>query len=245
VVLLHGLMSRMDHWEAALDELGAVCRAMAPSLPIYDARLREPSIVALAGHVVRMLDALEIPRAVLGGNSLGGHVALEVALSEPDRVSGLILTGSAGLFERRFARGVSHRPTAEYVRARMCEVVCDPALITPEWVASVWAAVNARDCARRVVRFARATRRERVEDRLGAIRAPTLLVWGREDRITPPAVGERFRALLPDAELWLLARCGHVPMLERPGDFSRIVAGWLDVTRARRDSHAPVAGGAR
>src|SRR5262245_63316539 len=65
VVLLHGLMSRMDHWEAALEVLSGTCRAMAPNLPLFDARLSEPSIEALARHVVRLLDALEIPRAVV------------------------------------------------------------------------------------------------------------------------------------------------------------------------------------
>jgi len=59
--------------------------------------------------VVLLHGLMGIPRAVVGGNSLGGHVALELALSCPDRVSGLILTGSSGLFERGFSRGVPRR----------------------------------------------------------------------------------------------------------------------------------------
>src|SRR5262249_15324626 len=137
VVLLHGLMGRMDHWDAALDELAPACRAMALALPIYDPRLAEASIRALGRHVLRVLDALEIGRAIVGGNSLGGHVALDVALSRPEHVSGLILTGSSGLFERSFTRGVPHRPSAEYVRERMEEVVYDRSLVTPSWVESV------------------------------------------------------------------------------------------------------------
>ena len=73
--------------------------------------------------VVLLHGLMGIPRAVVGGNSLGGHVALELALSCPDRVSGLILAGSSGLFERGFSRGVPRRPTAEYVRAKLEEVV--------------------------------------------------------------------------------------------------------------------------
>ena len=133
----------------------------------------------------------------------------------------------------------------EYVRARMKEVVYDPALVTPAWVGSVGEILTTRHSMRRVLRFARAARRDHLEDRLGAVRVPTLLVWGKDDRITPPAVAERFRALIPDAELWLVARCGHAPMLEQPRVFNRIVAGWLEAARARRDSHAPIAGGAR
>src|SRR5207245_8616364 len=111
VVLLHGLMGQMHHWDDVLDELGGACRAMAPTLPIFDPGCLEPSIDLLARWVVDFLDALEIPRAVIGGNSLGGHVALATALAFPERVRAVILTGSSGLFERSFTRGVPHRPT--------------------------------------------------------------------------------------------------------------------------------------
>jgi len=245
VVLLHGLMGRMDHWDAALDELGPACRAMALALPIYDARLAEASIPELGRHVVRFLDALEIGRAVVGGNSLGGHVALDVALRHPDRVSGLILTGSSGLFERSFTRGVPHRPTAQYVRERMEEVVYDRSLVTSSWVESVRDQVTARPSAMRVIRFAREARRHQMHARLPEIAAPTLLVWGEDDLITPPAVAERFRALIPGAELRLLARCGHAPMLERPAAFAQVVRAWLEATRATRSGVASLAGGGR
>ncbi len=99
VVLLHGLMGRMDHWEEVLDALGDLCRPIALSLPILEEEMPEASIGEVGRFVVRFLDAIDIPRAVIGGNSLGGHVALEMALSHPERVSGLILPGSSGLFE--------------------------------------------------------------------------------------------------------------------------------------------------
>jgi 2-hydroxy-6-oxonona-2,4-dienedioate hydrolase len=245
VVLLHGLMGRMDHWEGALEALADVCRPMALSLPIFDPRLPEVSVAELGRHVVRFLDALDIPRAVIGGNSLGGHVALEVALARPERVSGLILTGSSGLLERGVTRGVPRRPTAEYVKAKMEEVFYDPSFVTPACVESARHVLNTRSLAARVIRFAHASQRHRIEDRLGEIRAATLLVWGEDDRITPPALAERFCALIPDAQLWYLARCGHAPMLEHPRAFNQVLANWLGVTRSARCATAPVAGDAR
>ena len=137
VVFLHGLMGRMDHWEETLDALESVCRPIALSLPILDVDLPEASIEEVGRYVVRFLDALDLPRAVIGGNSLGGHVALEMGLSHGDRVSGLILTGSSGLFERSFTRGVPHRPSGTYVREKMEEIFFDPCLVTAEWVESV------------------------------------------------------------------------------------------------------------
>ncbi len=243
VVLLHGLMGRMGHWEEVLDALGDLCRPIAPSLPILEEEMPEASIEEVGRYVLRFLDALDIPRAVIGGNSLGGHVALEMALSHPERVSGLILTGSSGLFERGYTRGVPHRPSETYVRQKLEEAVFDPRLVTPEWVESSWRLVTTRASAHRVLHFARAAKRHNVEDRLSCIEVPVLLVWGKDDRITPPEVAERFHALLPDSRLCSLANCGHAPMLEQPEGFSMAVADWLADTQDRRG--AVVAGGAR
>ncbi len=234
VVLLHGLMGEMDHWMPVLKRLEGVCRAMAPSLPILDAALPEVSIAELARHVVRLLDALEIERAVIGGNSLGGHVALTLALGRPERVSGLILTGSSGLFERGFTRNVPHAPTSEYVRVKMEEIFYDPGLVTPAWLEAVHRVVTTRTTAVRVLQFARAAKRDSLEARLPQVAVPTLLIWGKEDRITPTEVAERFRALIPDAELVYVTNCGHAPMLEHPSAFGEVVLQWLRETARRR-----------
>ena len=238
VVLLHGLMGEMDHWEPSLEALSETCRAIAPSLPIFDPALSETSVPELARHIARLLDAIDIPHAVVGGNSLGGHVAVELALRRPDRVSGLILTGSSGLFERGFTRNVPHTPTAEYVREKMQEIFYDPTLVTPEWVQAVARLVTTRSTALRVLQFARAARRHNVEAELSRISVPTLLVWGKEDRITPADVAERFHALIPDSELVYLTNCGHAPMLERPEAFTEIVDEWLRETAPARAAAA-------
>ncbi len=245
VLLLHGLMGQMQHWEGVLDRLAELCRPIALALPLFDPALREASIEALGRHVIRFLDAIEIHRAVIGGNSLGGHVALELALGHADRVSGLILTGSSGLFERGVKRLVPRQPTLEYVRQKMEEVFHDPALVTDAWVESVRALVTTPASALRLLRLARNARRRNLADHLGSIRVPTLLVWGREDRITPLGVAERFRTLLPDVQLRYLSPCGHAPMLEQPAAFTEAVGHWLEATRDRRTRRVPVVGAAR
>jgi pimeloyl-ACP methyl ester carboxylesterase len=234
VLLLHGLMGEMDHWESTLETLGPFRRPIALELPIFDPDLTEVSVPALAGYVRRFMEAIELPPAIVGGNSLGGHVALELALSCPGWVDGLILTGSSGLFERTFTNRVPHMPTRAYVRERMEEIFYDPSLVTPEWVESIRRIVTTRRTALRVLQVARAAKRHNVEDRLGQIRVPTLLVWGKDDRITPTDVAERFHARIRGSQLVYLPNCGHAPMLERPDAFNAVVGDWLVETRARR-----------
>ena len=234
VLLLHGLMGEMDHWESTLETLGPFRRPIALELPIFDPDLTEVSVPALAGYVRRFMEAIELRSAIVCGNSLGGHVALELALSSPGWVDGLILTGSSGLFERTFTTRVPHVPTRAYVRERMEEIFYDPSLVTPEWVESIRRIVTTRRTALRVLQVARAAKSHNVEDRLGEIRVPTLLVWGKDDRITPTDVAERFHARIRGSQLVYLPNCGHAPMLERPDAFNAAVGDWLVETRARR-----------
>jgi pimeloyl-ACP methyl ester carboxylesterase len=234
VVLLHGLMGTMDHWDSTLEALAPMCRALAPEVPILDGTRAEPSIEGLTHYIGGFLEALDLPPAVIGGNSLGGHLALELALRYPARVSGLILTGSSGLFERSFTRGVPHLPTTDFVREKMEEIFYDASLVTPSWVESVRRTLTTRVFALRVLHVARSAKRSNLESRLGEIQVPTLLVWGKDDRITPPEVAERFRALLPTAHLEFIANCGHAPMLEQPLIFNALVEDWLDETHAQR-----------
>jgi pimeloyl-ACP methyl ester carboxylesterase len=234
VLLLHGLMGEMDHWKSALERLGVFCRPIALELPIFDPVLKDVSVAGLAAYVRRFMEALELSPAVVVGNSLGGHVALELALAHPGWVSALVLAGSSGLFERTVAARVPHRPTAAYVRERMEEIFYDPSLVTPEWVESVRRIVATRHAALRVIHMARSARRDNVEARLGDIGVPTLLVWGKDDRITPGEVAEQFHARIRGSQLVIFPNCGHAPMLEQPEAFDAALVEWLVETRPRR-----------
>src|SRR5258705_5093781 len=109
----------------------------------------------------------------------------------------------------------------------MEEISYDPTLVTPEWVESIRRVVTTRRTALRVLQVARAAKRHNVEERLSQIRVPTLLVWGKDDRITPTDVAERFHAGIGGSQLVYLPNFGHAPMLERPEAINAAVGDWL------------------
>jgi len=228
VLCLHGLFGTSEHWETTVEALAPRCRAMALTLPIFDTPPDDLSVQGLRGYVEAFMDAERLPPAVVVGNSLGGHVALDLALHAPERVRGLVLSGSSGLFERSFTRGVPHRPSAEFVREKMAEVFHDPAMVTPERIEEVRHCVSRRSYVLRVLQVSRSAKRYNLEDRLGEIRCPTLLVWGTEDRVTPRDVAIRFLEGIPASTIRLVPECGHAPMLEHPEAFARAIDEFLD-----------------
>src|SRR5205814_772015 len=100
VVLLHGMFGSPENWRGCADELSENFCVVVPQLPLFDAPLEAAALNALVNFVRARLDVLGISRAIVAGNSLGGHVAARLALQEPQRVSALVLTGSSGLFEK-------------------------------------------------------------------------------------------------------------------------------------------------
>ncbi len=228
VVLLHGIFGSPQNWAGALHHAPAGYRFLVPEIPIFDLPLDQCSIQGLASFVGGFLDRVGIESAILGGNSLGGHLALDVTLEMPERVEALILTGSSGLFERGFDTTVPIRPGEDWLRRKTAEVFCNPGAVTDELIHSVRAVVENRGRLLRAIRTAKSAKRTNMGARLSEVRVPTLLLWGAEDQITPPEVAHEFHAGIAGSELVFLERCGHAPMMERPREFARVVAGFLD-----------------
>ncbi|MDO8970137.1 MAG: alpha/beta hydrolase, partial [Saprospiraceae bacterium] len=88
--------------------------------------------------------------------------------------------------------------------------------------------VNDRGKAIRVVATAKSAVRHNLGDKLHKIKAPTLLIWGKQDIVTPPFVGEKFKELISDSRLYMLDECGHAPMMEKPAEFNALLEAFLD-----------------
>lgn len=228
VVLLHGMFGRPGDWADVGRELRAEWRVITPHLPVFDFPCGRCGLENLCEDVERRLDQEGFERVVLGGNSLGGHIAVLMALRLPERVEALVLTGSSGLFERGFERGVPRRPTRAWLRNKMEEVFFDPIHVTEERLDSVCETVGDTRTMLNAVRLARSIKRSNLRDVLPKIQCPVTLVWGEDDRITPPSVAHEFARYLPKADLHFIPGCGHTPPMERPEEFYRIFRASLE-----------------
>jgi pimeloyl-ACP methyl ester carboxylesterase len=221
VIFVHGSGSNHAIWLPQIRALAPIARTVAIDLPGHgksDLPGRN-TVDAYCDVVLRLLDALQFERAVIVGHSLGGAMAQTIALSHPDRVAGLglvgtgarlrvlpaILDGVLNDFEKTapFIIENAYAPDlADAMRARaMAELrACDPQVTHGDF-----AACNAFD----------------VTARLGEIRAPTIVICGKQDRMTPVKYSEYLVSKIAGAQIVLVDNAGHSVMIEQPDAVSR------------------------
>jgi len=236
LLMLHGMMGAPDNWEAVFPYLPGGCRAIALQFPFFEPEHGLDSVPAVTDYAQGYVDQAGLKDVVVCGNSLGGHVALDLALRMPDRVRGLVLSGSSGLFERTFGTVVT-RPPRTWLRSKICEIFHDERHVTEEVVDRVIEVISNRRNVRRLVQIAKSAKRDNVAERLRNVACPSLLIWGRQDQITPPSVAEEFQEKLPDSRLVWLESCGHAAMIEHPREFGETLAEWWNA-RIRPDAFA-------
>ncbi|TGE20357.1 alpha/beta hydrolase [Hymenobacter aquaticus] len=228
LLLLHGLFGALSNWQDVISEFSTDHRVIIPLLPIYDMPLTQAGVPGLVNYVEDFLREMHLdqPLTVLG-NSLGGHIALVYALRNPRMVQRLVLTGSSGLFEDSMGGSFPKRGNYDFVQERVAYTFYDPSIATKDLVDEVFNVTNSNTKVLRIISIARSAQRHNLGKELTKITVPTLLVWGLNDTITPPVVAHEFERLLPNAELHFLDHCCHVPMMERPQDFNRLLRQFL------------------
>jgi len=227
LVILHGIMGGLSNFDQVIDYFSKDFRVLMPELPIYTFPLLKTSVKGFAGFLQDFLAYKQIDKAILLGNSLGGHVALYFTNKHPEKVSALILTGSSGLYEKSMGDSYPKRKNYNYIKQKAQEVFHNPKVATKELVDEVFEAVNNRMKVIRTLALAKSAIRHNMAKDLPHIHVPTCLIWGRDDKVTPPEVAEDFKKLLPDADLYWIDKCGHAPMMEHPQEFIRIMDKWL------------------
>jgi len=227
LLLLHGLFGALSNFISIIEQFKGKMNVVVPMLPIFEMPLLKLSVSGLVDHVQKFVEYKQFKEVNVVGNSLGGHVAILFTLAKSQVVKSITLTGSSGLFEEPLGSTFPKRGDYEFVKKKTESTFYSPETATKELVDEVYDIVNDRNKAIRVIAVAKSALRHNIGDRLNQINQPALLVWGKEDTITPAFVGEQFHERLPNSRLFIIENCGHAPMMEVPERFNQILLDFL------------------
>ncbi len=227
LLLLHGLFGALSNFTDLIEYFRKTNTVIVPMLPLLELDLLHTSVGGLQKFVQKFIEHRGYNDIHLLGNSLGGHVALVYILKHPEKIKSLILTGSSGLFENGMGDSYPKRGDREYMRKKAEITFYDPSLVTDELLEEIFEITNNRIKAIKIIALAKSAIRNNLGEEISQIKQPTCLIWGKNDNITPPFVGEEFHKLLPVSELHFLDKCGHAPMMEVPEEFNKILSGFL------------------
>ncbi|EZH74585.1 alpha/beta hydrolase [Aquimarina atlantica] len=230
IIILHGLMGGLSNFEGVssyFPEHGY--KVLIPELPVYTLSLLKTKVSTYARYLKDFIDHLGYgdKEVILLGNSLGGHIALLCTKMFPEKVKGLVITGSSGLYESAMGESYPKRGDYEYIKAKAENVFYDPEIATKEIVDEVYATVNDRNKLIRTLAIAKSAIRHNMAKDLPNMNTPTCIIWGKNDNVTPPEVADDFNRLLPDSDLYWIDKCGHAAMMEHPEEFNRLLYNWL------------------
>ena len=236
VVLVHGAGAGAIAWFPLIDALSGEFSIIAPDVVGYgesDKPSASYSRYFFSSWLQAFCDTLGINQFVLVGHSMGGAVSLHFAMDNPDRVSQLVLISPAGIgwsfpipgliyaiwfhcfpsiatSRKLLTHLVYHRNNLDDHFVRYARDVCQ----TPGGSRVVWQGLG---------RFAIPLQHKQLE----GIRQPTLVIWGEDDRIIPPSHGLRAVRTMPNAQLQLVPRAGHIPFFDEPELVSQLILRFL------------------
>ncbi len=228
IIILHGLMGGLSNFEGVLDFFPKKgYKVILLQLPLYELSLLKTSVATFARYLKDFIEYRGYQKAILLGNSLGGHIALLCTKLYPQYIKALVITGSSGLYESAMGESYPKRGDYEYIRKKAQNVFYDPEIATNQIVDDVFETVNDRNKLIRTLAIAKSAIRHNMSKDLPKMLTPTCIIWGRNDNVTPPEVAEDFHRLLPDADLFWIEKCGHAAMMEHPDAFNEILYKWL------------------
>jgi 2-hydroxy-6-oxo-octa-2,4-dienoate hydrolase len=246
VVLLHGSgvgVTGWENWHRVMPRLADGFRVLCPDIVGFGFTERpegaQYSIKLWTQHLLGFLDALNLTKAVLVGNSFGGGLSLALAMRNAHRIAGMVLMGTpAGEFVQtaHSARSWYYEPSVDTMAELLRSFPYDPNIVTEDMVRSRYEAtklVGGLEAYRKLFpEPAKAGEQKTVkgvpEAELVKIETPILALHGREDRVIPFECGLRIARRCPNAELHLFGRCGHWVQIEREDQFVVQTRAFLD-----------------
>lgn len=230
LICIHGAGGSSRHWGLLLEPLATVAQVYAVDLPGHGRSPAAGGPITIANYaqaISALHTALGLPPAIVLGHSMGGAIALQLAVDAPQMVAGLGLVGSAARLRVAPAllAGLAGDAAARHEAITMLvhwlfSPAADPALAAE--AAAEYAALDPAI----LLADLQACDGFDLRPQLAAIRCPALVVTGADDKLTPPKLGAELAAGL-GVEHHLLANVGHMPMLETPSQLSQLLRSWI------------------
>ena len=249
IVLLHGSNSSLQTWEPLVKRLGGRYRIVTLDLPGHGLTGGTPDKDYGASGMVAAVDVvaakLGLDHFTLGGNSMGGWVAWRYALAEPGRVDALLLLDAAGMPLRKGEKApesnVGFR-ILQYPLGRWLATQITPralvaqslrgsvekqAIVDDAMIDRYWELLRFPGNREATVQRARMDREPAMANRVGEIGVPTLILFGKQDRLINPTAAETFHERIAGSEVVLLDGIGHLPMEEAPDATAAAISDFL------------------
>jgi 2-hydroxy-6-oxonona-2,4-dienedioate hydrolase len=235
LIFVHGLGGQAANWAANIGPLSAKYHVYALDQIGFghsDKPLIDYKIATFVDFLQAFMQTLGIHKATLVGNSLGGWIAVDFTAQHPEMVDKLVLVDAAGV---RPEGGLHRLPvdlnpaSLDGMRKVLEFIFYNKQAITDELVRHAFEGRLKNGDGYTIQRvMAGIFDTDQFEDgRLGSIHAPTLVLWGHDDLLTPLSSGERFQNGIPGAKLVIIDHCGHVPQAEKPQEFNKALLDFL------------------
>jgi len=241
VILLHGLGGDATNWAATIPALQSKYHVYVPDQIGFgqsDKPIMNYRVATLVEFLDQFYKKLGIEKATVVGNSLGGWTAASFAISHPGKVDKLVLVSAAGYTSKRWGGpeltkdlySVLNPATTADLKRAMSAVFYNKAIITDQAVEMFFTNKLKKGDSLTINAFIDSVLRgeDFIDDQVKTIKAPTLVIWGREDGLTPLAMGEAFAQDITGAQKVIIEKCGHVAQIEKPAEFNAALLKFLE-----------------
>jgi 2-hydroxy-6-oxonona-2,4-dienedioate hydrolase len=240
VILLHGLGGDVSNWAMTIPALSGKYHVYAPD-QIGFGKSDKPLANYRVAMLVEFLDVfcrkLDVRKATLVGNSLGGWTAAAFAIAHPEKVDKIVLVDAAGYSSKRWGgpemtrealAGLNPSTTADFKRL-LSLVLYNKAMLTDQFLETALTNKLKRGDGYTINSFIESIVRgeDFLDGKTKVINTPALVIWGKDDGLTPLGLGKAFAEDIPGAQLLVIDNCGHVPQMEKPAEFNAALLKFL------------------
>jgi pimeloyl-ACP methyl ester carboxylesterase len=247
IVLVHGFLSSTISFRQLLPFVMKEYKVIALDLPGFGQSEKSKSFIYKLSNygqlIIDFLDKLNIQNVILIGHSMGGQICMHAAKKAPSRIEKLILLGCCSYVKRAsrsliacsylplFTWGMRSWIQKKDVKQNLLSVLHDSKLVTQELIDGYSKPITEAAFIHSLIRLLRHREGDMTSEELGEITQPVLMIWGKEDRVIPVKTGYRLKRDLPNAELIVYEKCGHLVMEEKPKEIAEEIMRFIEQSK--------------